>query len=285
MAEKKRGLGRGLNELLSPANWLKGTDIQLFYCPIDRLQPNPYQPRQNIRDGELDELVESVRSKGILQPILVTRTADRDRFQIIAGERRWRAAGLAGLGEVPVLLREATSSEALEIALIENIQRKDLNCIEEALAIRKLQEEFHLTQQDIADRVGRDRSTVANLLRILQLPGDIQEKVLNDAITMGHARALLSLPDAEAQRRLCGLIVSRGLSVRETEQLAARGQAPPPPKEVEDPGLAGLSRALQDHLGVKVRLKRKGERGSITLSFHSEQEFQALLDRLGLNSQ
>ncbi|HOI96435.1 MAG TPA: ParB/RepB/Spo0J family partition protein [Syntrophobacter fumaroxidans] len=285
MAEKKRGLGRGLNELLSPANWLKGTDIQLFYCPIDRLLPNPYQPRQNIRDGELDELVESVRSKGILQPILVTRTADRDRYQIIAGERRWRAAGLAGLGEVPVLLREATSSEALEFALIENIQRKDLNCIEEALAIRKLQEEFHLTQQDIADRVGRDRSTVANLLRILQLPGDIQEKVLNDAITMGHARALLSLPDAEAQRRLCGLIVSRGLSVRETEQLAARGQAPPPPKEAEDPGLAGLSRALQDHLGVKVRLKRKGARGGITLSFRSEQEFRALLDRLGLNSQ
>jgi ParB family transcriptional regulator, chromosome partitioning protein len=283
MTEKKRGLGRGLNELLSPASWLKGTDIQLFYCPIDRLHPNPHQPRQNIRDRDLDELVESVRSKGVLQPILVARTAAKDRYQIIAGERRWRAAGLAGLGEVPVLLREATSGESLELALIENIQRKDLNCIEEALAMQKLQEEFQLTQQDIAVRVGKDRSTVANLLRLLQLPADIQEKVLNDDITMGHARALLSVPDAEARQKLCNAIIARQLSVRQTEKMAARGQAPDPPKAPEDGGLAELSTALQNYLGTKVRLKRKGERGSITISFRSEREFQVLLERLGMN--
>lgn len=283
MVEKRRGLGRGLNDLLSPATWLKGTDIQLFYCPIDRLHPNPHQPRQSIRDGELDELVESVRSKGILQPILVSRTNAKDRYQIIAGERRWRAAGLAGLGEVPVLLREATSAEALELALIENIQRKDLNCIEEALAMQKLQEEFQFTQQDIAVRVGKDRSTVANLLRLLQLSADIQEKVLNDEITMGHARALLSVPDADARRKLCNAVIARGLSVRETERLAAPSPTPGTPRAPEDSALAELGAALQNHLGSKVRLKRKGERGSITISFRSERELQALLDRLGLN--
>ncbi len=284
MAEKKHGLGRGLNELLSPADWLKNDDVQLFYCPLDRLLPNPYQPRQVFHDDQMDDLVQSIREKGVLQPILVTRVSDRDHYQIVAGERRWRAASLAGLKEAPVLLRDSTPAEALEIAIIENIQRKDLNCIEEALAYQRLQEEFHLTQEQIAERVGKSRSTIANLIRLLQLPSDIQAKVLNQEITMGHARSLLSVADAGFQRELCNRIQARQLSVRQTERLAARGPAIPSPREPEDDRLLSLRKSLQDRLGTHVRLTRKGERGKITISFRSDAEFQALLERLGLNS-
>ncbi len=284
MSEKKHGLGRGLNELLSPADWLKTSDIQLFYCPLDRLVPNPYQPRQMVRDAAMDDLVQSIREKGILQPILVAHTSEKDRYQIVAGERRWRAAILAGLTEAPVLLRDSTPAEALEIAIVENIQRQDLNCIEEALAYQRLQEEFHLTHQQIADRVGKNRSTVANLIRLLQLPQDIQEKVLNQEISMGHARALLSVTDTDFRRKLCDRIVARQLSVRQTEELAARGPAVPPPKAPEDDRAILLRKSLQDRLGGQVRLTRQGERRKIIISFRSDAEFQSLLERLGLHS-
>lgn len=280
MADKKRGLGRGLSDLLSPVDWLKKDDIQLFYSPLDQLVPNPFQPRQSIDDSRLEELVSSIREKGVIQPILVARTSLPNQYQILAGERRWRASKLAGLSEVPVLIRDSTPAEALEIALIENIQRQDLNCIEEAVAYQRLHDDFNLTQEDIASRVGKDRSTVANLMRILQLPQDIQAHVLNGKITMGHARALLGISDPERQRALCRLIISRRLSVRQTEQLAAADPTAEASKPPRNPEVADIERRLSARLGSRVRVSRKGERGTISLSFQSNDQFQRLVELL-----
>lgn len=283
MTEKKRGLGRGLDQLLSPTDWLKRDDVQLFYCPIDRLVPNPFQPRQLLDDASMEELVDSVRQKGVLQPILAVRTDVPEQYQILAGERRWRAARTAGLTEVPILVRDASSAEALELALIENIQRQDLNCIEESLAYQRLQEEFHLTQEEISQRVGKNRSTVANLLRLLGLPPDIQEDLLNGRLTMGHARALLSLSSPEVQRKLRDQILTRHLSVRQTEALVAR-PAPPPSagKTQPDPLLTKMQESLQAHLEAPVSLRRKGQRGTLTISFQSEDELARILERIGV---
>ena len=285
MADKRRGLGRGLQELLSSTDWLRRNDIQLFFCPIDQLDPNPHQPRQVVEDEELQEMAQSMREKGVLQPILVVRAEVPERYRILAGERRWRAARLAGLEEIPVLLREAGSDEALEIALIENIQRRDLNCIEEALAYKRLRDEFHLTQEEIAKRVGKDRSTVANLLRLLQLPNTIQEAVLSGNLSMGHARAILGLDEAEDQEKLLRLIAEKHLSVRQAENLVAswktneQARVPPSP----DRELSRLQESLRAHLGTRVLLKRRGERGTITIPFPSQSELERILAILGMN--
>ncbi|SFM49280.1 ParB/RepB/Spo0J family partition protein [Thermodesulforhabdus norvegica] len=219
---KKKGLGRSLNDLMStPTEWMFRDDLKIFFCPLDTLEPNPYQPRIAVEDDEsLEELAVSIKEKGLLQPLIVTQGSTKGRYVIIAGERRWRAARKAGLSEVPVILKEASSVEAVELALIENIQRKDLTCIEEALAYRRLQEEFGLTQEDIANRVGKSRSAVANTMRLLALPEDIQKDVLEGRLSMGHARALLSLPDRELMHRLRDQILAQGLTVRETERRA-----------------------------------------------------------------
>jgi ParB family chromosome partitioning protein len=284
MSDKKRGLGRGLQELLATSDWLRRDDIQLFYCPVESLIPNPYQPRQKVQDQGFQELVQSIAEKGVLQPILATRTEIADQYQILAGERRWQAAKSAGLTEVPVLLRETTPAEALELALIENIQRRDLNCIEEALAYRRLNDEFHLTQQELAQRVGKDRSTVANLLRLLQLPPNIQDDVVNERLTMGHARALLAVSDPQAQSRLRDLVVERQLSVRETEKLLARKPkvAKSAVEASEDAHYRHLEEALQARFGTRVSLRRRGQRGSITINFLSDKDLQRLLEFLGV---
>ncbi|NLI80217.1 MAG: ParB/RepB/Spo0J family partition protein [Deltaproteobacteria bacterium] len=287
MPDKRRGLGRGLQELLSTADWLKRDDIQLFYWPVDMLEPNPHQPRQVGGDDGMEEMACSIREKGVLQPILVTRTDDPDIYRILAGERRWRAAKLAGLPDVPVLLRDSTSEEALEIALIENIQRRDLNCIEEALAYKRLQDEFHLTQEKIAKRVGKDRSTIANLLRLLQLPEEIQGAVLNGQIAMGHARAILGLETEQDQMVLFRRILSRHLSVRQTEQAVAaelRKTLPGhgPAHDEEQRKIRDIQERLQSLLGVRVSLNRRGRRGRITISFRSEMELERVLAALGL---
>ena len=284
MSDKKRGLGRGLQELLATSDWLRRDDIQLFYCPIERLIPNPYQPRQRVQDESFQELVQSIAEKGVLQPILATRTEVADQYQILAGERRWQASKTAGLAEVPVLLRETTPAEALELALIENIQRRDLNCIEEALAYRRLNDEFHLTQQELAQRVGKDRSTVANLLRLLQLPPGIQDDVVNERLTMGHARALLAVSDPQAQSRLRDLVVERQLSVRETEKLLARNPkaARTAAEPDNDAHYRHLEEALQARFGTRVSLRRRGQRGSITINFLSDKDLQRLLEFLGV---
>lgn len=285
MQDKKRGLGRGLDQLLSPGDWLKRDDVQLFFCPVDHLVPNPYQPRQVVQDTTLDELVQSIGEKGVLQPIVAIRTEAPDQYQILAGERRWRAARKAGLAQVPVLLRETTPAEVLEIALIENIQRQDLNCIEEALAYRRLQEEFHLTQEDIAQRVGKNRTTVTNLLRLLHLPPDIQEDVLNGRLAMGHARALLSLPGPEEQRKVRDVILDRHLSVRQTEQLVLRRESPDSRRQAEqDPAALRWQESLQTHLHTKVRVLKRGQRGTITITFTSEEELHRLIRHFGVEA-
>ncbi len=282
MIEKKHGLGRSLGDLLGANQWLQKNDVQLFYCPLDQLCPNPYQPRRTFDDAHMDELARSISQKGVLQPILVTRGDDPTGYQILAGERRWQAARRAGLSEVPVILRETTTPEALEIALIENIQRRDLNCIEEALAYSRLQEEFNLTQEDIAGRVGKDRSTVANLLRLLQLPSTIQEDVLNERLSMGHARALLSLTDSEAQQKARDSVVARSLSVRQTEQLVSEGLPSRPPKTPPDPRAKSIQDGLSKLLETRVQVRQRGEKGSITISFASEEQLREILKRLGL---
>ena len=284
MADKKRGLGRGLDQLLSSSDWLKRDDIQLFYCDINRLIPNPYQPRQIVDDPMMDGLVQSIREKGILQPILVTRAGMDDQYQIIAGERRWQAAERAGLTEVPVVLRETTSADALELALIENIQRRDLNCIEEAHAYLRLQEEFHVTQEQIAQRVGKNRSTIANLVRLLQLPSEIQEQILNEHITMGHARALLAVADPGEQLRLCKVIIERQLSVRQTEDLVSKKDRPAPNRTRLEPRWQQIQESLQSRLDTPVVLRRRGKRGTITISFRSDEELELLAQRLGLTT-
>jgi ParB family transcriptional regulator, chromosome partitioning protein len=284
MIDKKRGLGRGLQDLLASSEWLKREDIQLFYCPVHRLVPNPYQPRQVVQDSHLDDLIASVREKGVIQPILATRTDTQDQYQILAGERRWQAARLAGLQEVPVLLRDTTPAEVLELALIENIQRRDLNCIEEALAYQRLQDEFQHTQEDIARKVGRSRATISNLIRLLQLPTDIQHDVLNGTLTMGHARALLALTAQDQMRQVRDIIVQKSLSVRQTEQLVARSQEPTAsPKRPQPPQWLRLQDRLQTHLQTQVILKGRGKRGTITIPFQSDDELQRLVQRLGLN--
>ena len=282
--DKKRGLGRSLQDLLSPSDWMKTDDIQLFYCPIERLVPNPYQPRLIFDDDQMDELVESIKEKGVLQPILVTRNDSPDTYQILAGERRWKAAKLAGLNQVPVLLRETTSAEALELALIENIQRRDLTCVEEALAYQRLTDEFHLTQEEVAQRVGKNRSTVTNLLRLLHLPAYIQEDILNQRLTMGHARALLAVHDPDEQRKLRDAILARNLSVRQTEQLIAQQRAPLKDAPAADPAATALQERLQSHLGANVHLHRKGHRGTIRIAFTSDDELQRILALIGLSS-
>lgn len=284
MADKRRGLGRGLQDLLASTDWLRRNEIQLFFCPIDGLEPNPDQPRQPAEDDGLQEMAQSMREKGVLQPILAARTDIPDRYRILAGERRWRAARLAGLEEIPVLLREATSDEALEIALIENIQRRDLNCIEEALAYRRLRDEFRLTQEEIARRVGKDRSTVANLLRLLHLPHAIQEAVLNGALSMGHARAILGLDAARDQEKLLRLILEKQLSVRQTEKLVASWMKNEPIREAAPPDreASRLQESLRARLGTRVLLKRRGERGTITIPFLSQSELERILAILGM---
>ncbi len=284
MIDRKRGLGRGLQDLLASSEWLKREDIQLFYCPVHRLVPNPYQPRQVVQDAHLDDLIASVREKGVIQPILASRTETPDQYQILAGERRWQAARLAGLPEVPVLLRDTTPAEVLELALIENIQRRDLNCIEEALAYQRLQDEFQLTQDEIAKRVGKNRATVSNLLRLLQLPTDIQHDVLNGSLTMGHARALLSLPGADRMRQVRDLILQKHLSVRQTEDLVARRRdtAPSTPNP-QPPHWLRLQDRLQNHFQAPVILQRRGKRGTLTIPFNSDDELERLVRSFGID--
>ncbi len=281
--DKKRGLGRGLQDLLATSDWLKREDIQLFYCPVERLSPNPYQPRQSLDPQDLEDLVASIREKGVLQPILVTRTDIPDHYQILAGERRWQAAKLAALADVPVILREATSTEALELALIENIQRRDLNCIEEAVAYQRLQAEFGLTQSQIAQRVGKNRASVANILRLLQLPQDLQADVLDGRLTMGHARALLSVEDPADQRAIRDAIVTRHLSVRQAEALVARRSAPPSKASAHAPRYETLEKTLGSRFNAPVRIRSRGRRGSITIGFESPEQLAHLVHLLGVD--
>jgi ParB family chromosome partitioning protein len=285
MVERRPALGRGLSALIpaAPLSPPVARDPETripVELDIDLLTPNPRQPRQQMDETALDELAQSIRSHGVLQPILV-RVVD-GRHEIVAGERRWRAAQRAGLLKVPILLRDIADEDLLAVALIENIQRENLNPIEEAQAYRRLTDEFQLSQEAIATAVGKDRATIANYLRLLRLPAEIRHDLSSGALTMGHARALVSVADDAAQRRIAREVVARGLSVRETEALARRETTPavPPPPRRVDPNTRAAEDRLKLALGTRVRIIRKGAGGRIEIDFGSEDELQRLFEAL-----
>jgi ParB family chromosome partitioning protein len=288
MATKKPALGRGLSSLIREAVAPAREDApgdRLRSLPIEQLQPGKYQPRSHMDPERLAELSESIKAQGMIQPIIV-RAVGRDRYEIIAGERRWRAAQLASLREVPVVLRETDDHAALAMALIENIQREDLNPLEEALALQRLIDEFHLTHQQAAEAVGRSRAAVSNLLRLLELPDVIRGYVERHELEMGHARALLTLPQPQALA-LAREAVDAGWSVREIERRvqALQKGAPAPakaaPKKKPDADVATLERELGELLGTKVAVESgRGGRGKLVIHYFSHDELEGLLERM-----
>ncbi len=294
MSENKRGrpgLGRGLNALLGEmaretpvsadgASAPQSSGVRML--PVSSLSPHPDQPRRHFDEAMLDELAASIASRGLIQPIVV-RPHGHD-FQIVAGERRWRAAQRARLHEVPVVVRDFDDAETLEIALIENIQREDLNAIEEAQAYQRLAGEYGHTQEVLAKIVHKSRSHVANLLRLLELPAQVQSQVVDGSLSMGHARALLGSPDVES---LADQVVSRGLSVRETEKLArdakpgrSRSGAKPSEPRIPDADIAALERQLADLLGLQVRVAHTETGGTLTLSYSTLDQLDMVCQRL-----
>jgi ParB family chromosome partitioning protein len=280
MVEKRPALGKGLSALIpdvpEPRHAAVDVDVTL-------LTPNPYQPRVQADDARLDELAHSIRQNGVIQPIVVRRLGSG--YEIIAGERRWRAAQRAGLSRVPVVIRDIPSGGAkdmLQVALIENVQREDLNALEQATGYQRLAEEFGLKQEEIATAVGKDRSSIANYIRLLRLPRAVQDAVGSGALSMGHARALLSLTDEAVQRRVARDVVDRGLSVRETEALIKRLAASPQvaPARKVDVHTRAAEEKLRVALGARVRIVRKGKGGSIEIDFTSEEELQRLYEQL-----
>ena len=291
---RKRGLGRGLDALLgsmsdipvrqgmAPVAAGEAVDGSLRSVPVERIRRGRHQPRRIVDESALEELAHSVRSRGIVQPIVV-RPTENGGFEIVAGERRWRAAQMAGLHEVPVVVRECSDSEAAAVALIENIQREDLNPIEEAEGYRTLADEFGLTHQELADTVGRSRSSVSNTLRLLELNRDVRALVEQGELDMGHARALLALSGAE-QSETAAEVVRRGLSARETEKLVrskAKGETAVGGPKSRDPDVVRLETDLAERLGAKVRIDHKAKgRGSVTIHYSSLEALDGILQRI-----
>ena len=280
MAEKRPALGRGLSALIPDAPVAPVANERALEVDIDLLKPNRFQPRTTMDDTRIEELSRSIKSNGVIQPIVV-RKAEKG-YEIIAGERRWRASQRAGLLKVPIVVRDIPEERMLAAALIENIQRENLNPIEEAQAYRRLADEYHLTQDQISDAVGKERSTVANFMRLLKLPNEIRENLGAGSLSMGHARALLALPDEQAQLRLSREVVSRNLSVRETEAMVKKVAAPEKPRE--DPQKDVHTRAAEEKLrfalGTRVRIVRRGKAGRIEVDFQNEDELQRLYELL-----
>lgn len=282
---KKRGLGKGLDALLNPRAAsdiaaMEGED-ELRILPVELLQRSPFQPRQDFNAEALQELADSIRSQGIIQPIVVRATAKLDRFEIIAGERRWRAAQLAGLHEVPTVVRRIDDQTAMCLALIENIQREDLNPMEQAHALSRLLDEFKLTHEEVAEAVGRSRSSVTNLLRLLELDPQVRRLVETRALDMGHARAMLALPRAR-QPEAAQHVVKGGLSARATEALVRRmlGNASDKAKKsaTVDPNVQRLERDLAEKLGTAVAIhSRKGGKGTLEIRYDSLAQLDGIL--------
>ncbi len=280
---KHKGLGRGLDALLGGGARGK-SEGELAELPVQSLRPGKYQPRTRMDQASLAELAESIRARGILQPIVV-RPVGGDQYEILAGERRWRAAQLAGLARVSAIVREVPDEAALGIGLIENIQREDLSAIEEAAGLKRLIEEFRLTHDEVASAVGRSRSAVTNLLRLLELAQAVQDMLLEGRIDMGHARALLGVGKAK-QVELAGQVAARGLSVRETERLVQHATAAPKApgrgaKSATDADTRRLQEELSEALGATVTVKaRAGGRGSLVIDYASLEQLDGLLSRL-----
>ena len=278
---KRKALGKGLSALIPDMEGEERESREFFQCPIEFIEPNPYQPRQDFEHTDIEELARSVEEKGIITPILVSKT--EDGYRIIAGERRWRAAQRAGLRKVPVVVRETTPVESLELALIENIHRKDLNPLEEAYAYKRWLEDTKGTQENLAQRIGKERSTVTNMLRLLTLPDFIQKDLIDGRLSMGHARVLAGLKNRSDQKRLRDLIIKGELSVRRAEGLLNRVREPKKPEKDDSPleqYLKSLEDGLKRTLGTKVEIKKRGKRGSINIHFYSDEELDRLLEIL-----
>jgi chromosome segregation DNA-binding protein len=298
IAPCKKGFGRGLDALLgaartpvprpNPASGEPQTPIEtICRLPLEHIQRGRYQPRRNFDPEAISELADSIRAQGVIQPILVRPLAEPSasgaRYEIIAGERRWRAAQQAGLSEIPAFVREVDERTALAIALIENIQRADLNPLEEASALERLVTEFDLTHQEVAEAVGKSRATVSNLLRLLELNADVKELLARSQLEMGHARAVLGLK-GEVQSQVARQVVAAGLSVRATERLVRRLQqaetsnAPPKPTRMEDPDIRRLQDDLTDRLGAQVRIQHgRGGSGKLVIAYNSLDELDGIL--------
>jgi ParB family chromosome partitioning protein len=276
MEARRRALGRGLGALIPLPDHHReqapGEEVRLI--PLEAIEPNPYQPRQVWDREGIQELADSIRQKGLLQPLLVRRVGGT--YQIIAGERRFRAAQLAGLSTVPVTVRHAADGESLELALIENLQRENLNPLEEAKAYKRLLEDFGLTQDEVAERVGKSRSAVANSVRLLQLPEEVREQLWNGKLSAGHARSLLALDTPEEQSKAARVIVERRMSVRDAERLARKDVAPE-----QDLDVAYVQDQLSRALGTRVRIRtKKGGSGQIQVEYYSLAELDGLIARL-----
>jgi ParB family transcriptional regulator, chromosome partitioning protein len=273
----KRGLGRGLDALLSQApdrNEREG----LVDVPVAEVHPNPLQPRKAFEPSALDELARSIKASGVIQPVIVRRITGG--YQLIAGERRWRAARAAGLTQIPAIVREATDAQALELALVENLLREDLNPMEEAEAYQRLIAEFSWTQEELGGRVGRDRSSIANSLRLLRLPGEIQDDLRAGRLTMGHARAILALTEEREQLALRTEILQHSWSVRATEDKVQKRRAPRAARP-GSPELRALEEAIQHALMTRVRITGGGRRGRIDIAYATADELERIAALLG----
>ncbi|MGQ0428625.1 MAG: ParB/RepB/Spo0J family partition protein [Gammaproteobacteria bacterium] len=295
MTGKKHGLGRGLEALLGqvtpkPMPGIPAAREQLMHVPVDLLQKGAYQPRQDMREESLDELADSIKAQGVVQPIVVrplgTPAANEpQRYEIIAGERRWRAAQMAGLADIPAVVRRVEDEVAVALALIENIQRENLNPLEEALALSRLITEFKLTHQEAAQAVGRSRAAVTNLLRLLDLPQVIRPLIEKRELEMGHARALLGLANARQQAEVGALVAKKGLSVRETEALVRRivaraqaGEKATARTRSKDPDIRRLENDLAEKLGATVELQHRADgKGKLVITYHSLDELDGIL--------
>lgn len=284
MAVKKRGLGRGLDALLSSASantsQNQQEETQLREISIRKIQPGQYQPRRDMDQHALEELASSIKAQGIMQPIVV-RSVGASKYEIIAGERRWRAASLLDLATVPVIVRQVDDEAAIAMALIENIQREDLNPLEEALALQRLQQQYELTQQQLADAVGKSRSTVTNLLRLVSLPEEVKTMLNHGDLEMGHARALLALNGSE-QTLAARHVVAMGLNVRQTEAYVRKLQQPAARAKAErDPDIGRLEQHLEEKLGTRVQIREQGKgKGQLVIKYTSLEQLQGVLEYL-----
>ncbi len=279
---QKQALGKGLGALIPDLSTLDDRErkaLGISEIELDKIIPNEYQPRKVFDDEKLKELAASIKEQGVIQPIIVHRAGGG--YQLIAGERRWRASRLAGLRTIPALVKEATKRELLEMALIENIQREDLNPLEAAEAYKRLQDEFKLTQEDLAKRVGKERSTVTNFLRLLGLPKEVKQDLATGALSMGHAKALLSLERVRDQVQAGLIIVKKGLSVREAEAFASRLKNPQKEKKPrQNHELKSVEEKLKKALGTKVSIAAKAKGGRIVIDYYSAEELDRILEKI-----
>lgn len=279
-------LGKGLSSLIpqqkgkAVGHTETGDADRIWHIPLSEIVPNAEQPRKTFSHAELEDLVASIKEHGIMQPVVVTEKADGG-YELIAGERRLRASQIAGLATVPAIVRMATGQEKLELALIENIQRQNLNPIEEAFAYRRLMDEFGLTQEDVAKKVGKSRPLVANMVRLLDLPEEIQKALMDGALSMGKARAILSLKDERDQMRVFAEMTGRQASVRDVERaVAGRGEASRKGSVRRDPNVSAQEKLLEERLGSRVTITKRGEKGKIVIEFFSGEELRRLMSEL-----